>query len=214
MVSYYQELRLSSSSISLKKPQWRSWQECHKLHSMTTPTTPAPHDRRWLLVVSGLALLIALLGTALAWVLLRPTPPYSPLAASPSIVPANIRNTVAFSIPYPDPAKLPAGYHFDTSSFSATSQVVLYSITYGSNRHIAFSVQAKPSDSELDDFIKTRLPTHDTITTDIGPAAAGSSSTQLLASIPMTQGGAWILVTAPVNLEPADFQTILKSLRL
>lgn len=170
------------------------------------------HRRRLTFLVAGLALIIAMLSLALGWVLIHPFP--KPTQSAPqSLVPEQIRRSVPFAIYYPDPAKLPAGYHLDTNSFSTGNQAVLYTVKYAHNQHIVFTVQAKPSEADLKTFYANRLPLRTEVSTAVGTAAIGALGNQTIASLPTT-GAAWLIITAPPDLKPGVLEQIIKALRL
>lgn len=137
-----------------------------------------------------------------------------PLAPQPaSVVPLSIKAAVAYPVYYPDQAKLPAGYFFVASSFqSPMKNGVNYSINYGNSKKIVFTLQSKPSDSELKTFGANYIPLHYDFQTKIGQALIGAYHKQTLASLPVANGP-WIVITAPPDINQNQFKQVLQSLR-
>jgi hypothetical protein len=133
--------------------------------------------------------------------------------ASP--VPAHIQQVVKFPIYYPDPAKLPAGYHLNSQSFqSPQTGVVVYSVVYNNGQKMVFSLQAKPSTAELASFNKRYIPIHSQVLTLVGTATEGAINQQTVVSLPVDQSGTWIIVTAPQNAYGTDELTqVLRAIK-
>ena len=164
--------------------------------------------RRGLYVVAGIVLIAALsLAAVVSFHHFRQSKP------PPDPVPLAIRQSVGFSVYYPDPAKLPAGYRLDMQSFSNNSLVVVYDVTYSGNQRLVFSVQQKPAATAIQNFTAKRLPLHLTVTTGIGTAAIGVIGTQTVVSLP-TSGNAWLLVTGPLNTDQGKLSQVLQALQI
>jgi hypothetical protein len=131
-----------------------------------------------------------------------------PLPSDP--VPLRLRQAVNFSVYYPAPSKLPVGYRLDTSSFTGSAQAIVYVVRY-SNQKLTFTVQQKPSESDIQDFYHTHLPLHTTVSTRLGEAAIGAIGSQTVVSLP-TKSSAWLLVTGPPNVDKGELTQILESL--
>lgn len=133
---------------------------------------------------------------------------------SDSLVPKVVRGKIDFPIYYPDPAKLPAGFVLDSSSFKSVSpEAVLYIVNYGTNKKLVFTVQKKPSDSELDNFNKQYIPIHRQVSTSVGTATIGAIGNQTVVSLP-TKDSSWILMTgAPDMYNTSNLAQVLKAIR-
>jgi hypothetical protein len=131
-----------------------------------------------------------------------------------SPVPKNIRQAVSFPIYYPDPKKLPASYTLDTKSFTAAPDKngVAYWINYYSGKRLVFSVQPKPSDSELQNVNSNFIPIRIDYQTPVGQAEIGTYNNQTFVSLPIINGP-WIVITAPADINHDHLKQILKSVR-
>jgi hypothetical protein len=130
-------------------------------------------------------------------------------AASP--VPDSYKTAVDYPIYYPDPSKLPAGYKLNPNSFSHPTQtVIIYSLSNPRGQKLEVSLQEKPADSDLQAFDDHRIPLHTIVNTPIGDATVGAIGNQTVASLP-TNTKAWILVTAPQNINKDVFSHVLAS---
>lgn len=141
----------------------------------------------------------------------RPKEPATP-APQATIVPASIRQQASFPIFYPDPQKLPGGYSLDKTSFSGNAQAVVYSVTYDTNKKIAFTVQQKPSDSELKAFYANQIPLRQEVKVPAGTAVIGVLNNQTLVSLP-TETNAWLLITAPLDINQEQLQEVIKAIK-
>lgn len=133
-----------------------------------------------------------------------------------SLVPKDVQNSVDFSVYYPDIKKLPAGYSLDTKSFRlAQSGVVLFAITYGGNKNIAFSEEQQPSRNDIDKFISTYIPVNTTERLTSGRVKIGAYGSapniRTVASLPI-QNGPWLIITAPADINHADLIKVLQAL--
>lgn len=128
-------------------------------------------------------------------------------------VPLAIRQRVSFKVYFPEPANLPPGYTLDTRSFAIVSNVILYTVTSNNNQHLFFSVQPKPSASALQNFYKSHMPLTISVSTSVGTAAIGVLNNETVGSLP-TNTDAWVIVTAPLNMNQNQFKRILQSMTL
>lgn len=129
-----------------------------------------------------------------------------------SPIPASISQATPFSIFYPESTQLPKGYIFDTASLSASSQAIVYSVTYGQGKKIAFTLQKKPSENELKTFHANQIPLRNEVNVPIGTASIGVLNNQTLASLP-TDKNSWLIITAPQDINQDDLRQVLKALR-
>ena len=183
--------------------------------SAQAPTSPKPQKakkaRRLKLnfkskkVFLPLLLVVVLAAAAAAWMFLGQD------GSSP--VPKNIQKQVSFPIYYPDPKKLPSGYHLDTSSFTNNKSAVLYAIKYaGGQQKVVISVQPKPSGDIVTNFNSQTLALHTTYQTPIGTATIGAIGTNSIVSLP-TKDNDWIILTAPSNINQSHLRQVLSLLK-
>lgn len=125
-------------------------------------------------------------------------------------MPSEVSKHVDFPIYYPDPARLPKSYILDRTSFSATDNAVIYAVRQG-DKTLTFSVQARPSDEDLDTFYANQLPLRDEVPTPIGDGAIGGVMGQTFVSIRAEK--AWVIVTAQADINQTDLKAILKSMK-
>lgn len=170
--------------------------------------------KRWLL---WLIIVFVIAGVATgAWLHWRPHQTHTlPKPASP--VPAAVSQAVSFPVYYPDQAKLPAGYVLDLNSFKTpVKNGVAYSVSYGNNQKLVFSLQAKPSANELESFKANYIPLRIDYQTDIGQAEIGAynnhGNVQTLISLP-TKTNTWIIITAPYDTNQDKLKKVLNSLK-
>jgi hypothetical protein len=133
-------------------------------------------------------------------------------SAESSVVPRIVSSSTPFPIYYPDPAKLPTGYILDKDSFSGTGTVVLYSVSYDNGKKIAFTLQKKPVASELETFYKNQLALRTEVETPLGTAAIGSINNQKFLSLPI-KAEVWLIVTAPMDIDPDVLAELVKNLK-
>lgn len=133
--------------------------------------------------------------------------------ATPDPIPLSIRQSAGFSLYYPDPTKLPAGYSLDKNSISLSQQAVLLIVTNAKQQRIIMTIQKKPSDAAIQTFYRVHMPLTLPISTDIGPAAQGDLNNETVVSLP-TSADAWILATAPLNVNQQQMAQVMKSLVL
>lgn len=131
-------------------------------------------------------------------------------------VPRSIQKQVNFRIYYPAQDKLPAGYKLNGNSFrTAESNVVLFSVSYGSSRSMAFSETAKPPSDVIDKFNASAIPVHTQVSTTFGKALIGAYGSgkdlRTIASLPINNGP-WLIVTAPSDINQTDLQKVLQAI--
>ena len=131
-----------------------------------------------------------------------------------SVVPDSVIKSVSFKIYYPDQTKLPKGYVFDKRSITTPVQNgVSYSVDYPGGNKIVFSLQLKPSDSELQSFKTNFIPLRNEVRTSLGQADIGAYNQQTLVSFPLNDGP-WIVITAPSDIDQDKLKQVLNSLTL
>lgn len=156
--------------------------------------------------VLGLVLVVAALAVGL----------HAVLGRHASLVPKNIQKSVDFSVYYPDPQKLPAGYTLDTKSFKlAQPGVVLFAVTYGTGNNIVFSEEKQPGSAIINKFTNSSIPLHTDLKTSLGQAELGAYGTgenlRTVISLPINNGP-WLILTAPPSTSKSDLQQILQTL--
>ncbi len=177
---------------------------------MHKPSTRPRHGRRKGILIGLMVLLLASAGIVLyLW-----CPWHKNLQATQKIpvVPAAISNGVSYKVYYPDPAKLPAGYTLVRSSFTMpVKNGVAYWVSYDNGKHIVFSVQSKPSDTELQTFNSNYIPLRNDYQTGVGQAEIGAYHNQTLVSLPATNGP-WIVISAPQDISQDKLKQVLSSI--
>jgi hypothetical protein len=128
-----------------------------------------------------------------------------------SPIPFRISQSVDFPVYYPINQKLPAGYSLQTNSISSNNQAVLYAVSGPHGQNLSFSVQRKPAASSIQNFYTQHLPLHTTLNTAVGLATIGAIGSQAIVSLPTT-GNAWVIITAPANINQPILDQIIKSL--
>jgi hypothetical protein len=189
LASLERELKAAKRQLSTKKKYSQT------LHS----------SKKWLIAAST-ALLVVAACTVIAYT--HHASDNRHLTSKKSPVPESIRNAAGYPISYPDPAKIPASFRLDATSFTSTEGATIYAIYRGSEKLI-FSEQAKPNDSVIQDFNTKQIPLHTTFKTAIGMATLGAINNQQVASIPTDTS--WIIVTGPGDLTQADLKDLLDS---
>jgi hypothetical protein len=130
-----------------------------------------------------------------------------------SPIPKDIQKSVSFPVYYPDTSKLPAGFSLDKSSITKPQpDVVVYSVKYGNGKKIIFSVQKKPSDSDIKAFNSQRISLHTEVSTPIGKAEVGAIGDQSVTSL-STNSKSWIIITAPYEMSYKKLTPVLNALR-
>ncbi len=135
-----------------------------------------------------------------------------------SPVPKTIASSVSFSIYYPEQSKLPAGYTLDLNSFKQpVRNGVNYTVSYSNGHKLVFSLQPKPSATELQNFSANYIPLHITYHTSIGQALLGAyntkTGTETLVSLPANGSSTWIILTAPYDINQDQLKQVLSALR-
>jgi hypothetical protein len=126
-------------------------------------------------------------------------------------IPLATRQKVSFPIYYPDQAKMPHGYKFSLNSLTASNQAVVYVVTYGKGQRIVFTVQQKPSETDLKGFYATHMPLYTQFQASGGTAADGVINGEVVVSLP-TNSKAWLLITAPLNVSQPQLHKVVQSL--
>lgn len=128
-------------------------------------------------------------------------------------VPVSIAKLVSFPIYYPEQKKLPVGYALDQNSFrSPIKNGIGYAVNYGENQKIVFSVQATPTDNDIQDFNNSYIPERTDFKTPLGQAEIGKFKSQILVSIPI-KNGSWVVMTAQPDIDQDKLKTVVRSLR-
>jgi len=120
---------------------------------------------------------------------------------------------LGFDIYYPDQNLLPDGYQINMNSFSYSDQTVIYSVSYGNGQKILFSIQSKPTDAQIAQFYAKNMPLRTTYTTPNGTATVGAINGRSVISLP-TKTNAWILATAPGNINQDSFKQTVSAIKL
>ncbi len=168
------------------------------------------------LVLITLAALFVVAGFASTWLFIHRSTlktQKTDLGASLSPVPATVMAAVDYKVYYPDIKKLPAGYNLDEKSFNVpVKNGITYTVSYGNNKKIVFSLQTKPSDNELASFRSNYIPLRTDFQTPIGPAQIGAYNAQTLVSLPVLDGP-WIVITAPPDIDQDQLKQVISSLK-
>jgi hypothetical protein len=149
-----------------------------------------------ILVGSTLVVALGLAGGSLWWY--RATHRFS--------FPTRITSQTDFPLYYP--AHLSHGLSLDPNKLSS-SRLALTGVLQAGDKHINFSEQARPTALGLDDFAANQLSDPKTIVLPIGKATYGDSTQGLVASIDTNR--TWILVTAPSDINFAQFEVVMRS---
>jgi len=129
-------------------------------------------------------------------------------------IPTIIRNSVTFPVYYPDQQKLPTGYTLNLNSFGSPQKgVVVYTVTYGLNKKLIFTLQPKPSDNDLHTFYQNQVPLHFTWHTKVGTAIVGVLRQQTFVSLPTTNDNAWILITGPTDVNQNQLKQVIQAIK-
>lgn len=139
-------------------------------------------------------------------------------ARNSSPVPKSVQKAVSFPVYYPDQKKLPKGYRLDETSFtSPVKNGVSYEVKYGDGKKIVFSGQAKPSNKDLEFFYRSYLPLRYDINMPIGKAEVGAYNNKgkvtTLVSLPINNSSAWLVITAPSDINQDDLEQVLRSIK-
>ncbi|HET9850864.1 MAG TPA: hypothetical protein VFP35_04565 [Candidatus Saccharimonadales bacterium] len=132
------------------------------------------------------------------------------LVKKSSPIPVNISRSVNFPLLYP--AKLPAGYKIDPSSFSSANDVVLFSARTTSGQKIVFTVQKRPPTFDFGTFYQQGLASAAVFNTGAGQAAIGRANGQLIGSLATDQS--WLIVSpSRGNISADSLRLILNSVK-
>ncbi len=128
-----------------------------------------------------------------------------------SPVPATIADNLKYTLYYPAPNKMPAGYILDKKSFIQQEGAVIYVVNHGSDK-IIFSVQAKPDNKIIQDFEAKQIPLHTSVSTSLGTALIGAIGGKTIISL-ATNTNSWLLVTAPDGIDQGVIVSLLNALK-
>jgi len=176
------------------------------MSALATPQSPTePHQpqvgkkrlwkRRTQLIIAGLVL-VSISVVAFAVVKLN----------TPNPIPETIRSQVSFPLYYP--TKAPANWHVDESSYSATSDVVMYTLNNDAGQKFFVSIQPPPSNFNYDGF-KKQFSGNDEFNTDLGSVFIGNVATSAIASI-RTNDGSWIIISAADPATKSELPTLAR----
>ena len=169
---------------------------------------PSSKISRWYYIILGFIVVIIVIGGTVLWFIGR-----QPAGTLPYPIPRSEVLKLGFDIYYPSQKLLTAGYTLDRDSFETTNQVLIYSVSYGDNHKLIFSDQAKPTNTQIQAFYARNLPLNTTLLTSAGLATIGAIRLQTVVSIP-TNSNAWIIATAPGNINQSDLDKVMRSIEL
>lgn len=149
----------------------------------------------WKFLVLLLVFAIFAFGGWLAWQRFRSSSP----------IPKSISNSVNFPLYYP--SKLPAGFKLDKNSFSHTSSVVLYSLVFDGNKHLAFSIQTRPSSL---DFAQLLHNVNKEFNTDAGQADIVNLGGRTTGSLLTPKS--WVIINTVDPIDTLTLEQIIRSL--
>jgi hypothetical protein len=132
-----------------------------------------------------------------------------PKFIAPNPFPASIQHDANLSLLYP--AKLPAGYQIDKTSFSLANDILIYTAASG-DKKMVFTLQKTPSTFNFDSFYKQQLTGTQQFQTPYGQATVGKNNGHYLGSLPA--GDTWLLVSTnspAVNMD--DMSIALQNLK-
>lgn len=159
--------------------------------------TPVTSRRRLMRLPIALAfiplVLVALCGIVLWYAVLRHPNPFPPTI-----------HAAKYSLFYP--RVLPPGFYIDKNSFEQTSAVTTYTIVYGGDKKLIFTMQPKPSNFNFEDFHKEGKR----LNSPIGQAYAGAVNERTVVSIPTDNS--WLLISVPSEIKTSDLQKVLSGL--
>lgn len=146
-----------------------------------------------------------------AWIYGRSDASSKPPVSSP--VSESVNKSVNFPVYYPDQGKLPVGYALVVNSItSPVKNGVSYAVSYDNDKKIVFSVQAKPSDDELESFRSNFIPLRIAFQTALGQGEIGAYNNQTLVSLPVVNGP-WIVITAPPDINQNQLKQVVHALK-
>lgn len=123
--------------------------------------------------------------------------------------PSAILKTADVHLYCPNETTLPSAVTSNVRHATTNNQTVIYDIHDGSVT-LAVSLQEKPSDAQLANFVQNLIPLHIDTQTTIGTAQTGVSNNRSLTSLP-TPTDTWIIVTAPASYDTNRLVMILKA---
>ena len=169
---------------------------------------PGRKISKWYYIVSGIIILAVVVIGLVGWFITR-----QPAGTLPYPVSRTQIKQLGFDIYYPSQKLLTSGYTLNKSSFEATNQVLIYSVSYGNDQKIVFSDQNKPTNTQIQAFYARNLPLSTTLQTNIGLATIGAVNLQTIVSIP-TNTNTWIIATAPGNINQRNLDQVIKSIEI
>lgn len=137
---------------------------------------------------------------------------------SQSPIPKSILSSVSFPVYYPDPGRIPAGYSLDSKHIERINPgVVILFISRGAEaQYVVISEEANPGSPVINHFLADNIPLHSNLSTPLGTAAIGAYNDgreeRTVISLPVINGGPWIIATAPGNANLAQFSKIVEVL--
>lgn len=129
-------------------------------------------------------------------------------ASGGSQIPSSVAKTVSY--PLFDVDGSPNGYSVKHGSYTATAQVLAFSLTDKAGKTIYISEQPKPVKFDFDDFHKQQIAGPKEILTPIGPAVIGIYGDKAISSIVTDK--TWILINASPEVSANDLEQVSKSL--
>ncbi len=106
-----------------------------------------------------------------------------------------------------DERKLPSGIVSHTASAHFGSGAVIYNVVDG-NETLSVSLQKKPDEKQLANFVPNIIPLHFQVDTPIGKASIGVHEKQTIVSLPTTSS-TWIIITGPASYDPDKMTRLL-----
>lgn len=200
---------LGTTDLPTERPKYAT-KQLVKPEVAVKPSYEKPAKR--LLLSYGTAIILTLIIPVGIWKYQNTKQKNAPVTMS--LIPAAVTKSVNYKIYYPEQSKLPSGYTFNQDSISSpVKNGVAYSVNYHENKKIVFSLQPKPSDSELQSFKSNYIPLRNEVLTKLGRADIGAYNQQTLVSLPLNEGP-WIVVTAPSDINQDELKQVLNSLTL
>jgi flagellar basal body-associated protein FliL len=169
---------------------------------------PSRKISKWYYIIAGIIIIVMVAVGAILWFINR-----QPAGTLPYPIAKSVAKQLGFDIYYPSQKLLPTGYALNRASFEITNQVLIYSVSYGVTHKIIFSDQAKPTNAQIQAFYARNLPLNTTLLTGAGLATIGAINLQTVVSVP-TNTNAWIIATAPGNINQNDLSRVMKSIEL
>jgi hypothetical protein len=108
-----------------------------------------------------------------------------------------------------DEQPLPSGVSGSSKTATYGEGAVIYSLRDNGST-LSLSLQKKPSEKELANFVANLIPLHLEIDNPVGKASVGVHSGQTLISLPTKGSDTWMLITAPADYDPDRATALLK----